>query len=148
MSPRLTLLFVCDQVESHALFISAFSAAGFQLLIVPHTEDAKTLLSSFSVDAIAVWDDSIRARRPNSSELKLASAGTPVILFRSREQAGPHPPGIDSICHVDFGDEILVRAAAVFFRQSLVASHSHDVAVMPDKSVRRLVLGRESQIAV
>jgi hypothetical protein len=148
MSPRLTLLFVCDPVASRALFISSFSAAGFQVLVVPHTEDAKTLLASFSVDAIAVWDDGIRARRPNGSELRLASAGAPIILFRDREQAGPHPLGIDSVCHVDSDDEILVRAAAVFFRQSLVASHSHDVAVMPDKSVRRRLPDSETQIAV
>jgi len=144
----LTLLFLCDQVEAHPLFISAFSAAGFQLLVMQHTEEAKTLLSHISVDAVAVWDNGIRDHSPLGGDLKVVAGRTPIILFSDANNHQPTPHGIDSVCRVDTKDEILLHAAAIFFRQSLTASRSRELMKMPENRMRRFVPGAGTRVAV
>jgi hypothetical protein len=148
MSSRLTLLFLCHQVESHSLLLSAFSTASFQLLVAQNTEDAKSLLSRSAVDAIVIWDDGMHQDLLNTSGLKMLAANTPIFLFRNQDHRAPRPLGIDSICHVDSKDEILVHAAASFFRQSLIASHRCELVVMPEKTVRNPATRRDAQVAV
>jgi hypothetical protein len=146
MSPRLTLLFLCNRVDSNAVFIPAFISAGFHLLIARHTEEAKTLLSSLEVDAIFIWHEGVSHLA--GAELKLVTDHTPVILLRDQGQGEQRPPGVDSVCQLDPRDEVLAFAVAVFFRQSLGASRSNALAVMPDKKARLARRDGDAKLAV
>lgn len=119
MSARLTLLLLCDQVDTYANFISALLGAGFQLLIGRTPEDAKELLSRLSADMVMIRHDGVYDGSLVGAELKLIAPQTPIILITDGTQALGPQVGIDSICHCDPKDDTLARGVATFFRMTL-----------------------------
>ncbi|MGC2111233.1 MAG: hypothetical protein WA655_17090 [Candidatus Korobacteraceae bacterium] len=119
MSARLTLLLLCDQVDTYAVFISALLAAGFQLLVGRTPEDAKELLAQVSADIVMILHDGVCDGSLVGAELKLIAPQTPIILITDGWLAPGPQLGIDSICHADPRDETLARGVATFFRMTL-----------------------------
>lgn len=119
MSARLTLLLLCDQVDTYANFISALLGAGFQLLVGRTSEDAKELLAHVSADIVMILHEGVCDGSLVGAELKLIAPQTPIILITDGRHALGPQLGIDSICHADLRDETLARGVATFFRMTL-----------------------------
>jgi len=119
MSARLTLLLLCDQVDTYAYLISALLAAGFQLLVGRTPEDAKELLAHVPADLVMIRHDGVHDGSLVGAELKLIAPKTPILLLTSDSHPLGPQLGIDSICHVDPSDEALARGVANFFRMVL-----------------------------
>jgi hypothetical protein len=118
MSPRLTLLLLCESGEPYSVFISALMAAGFDVLVARTAGQATKFLSRTAVDVIMILRDDPGRDKGLGCELKrMAPAAQVLWLGRSGQQS--QPSGIDALCNADVGDEVVARAVAVFFRQWL-----------------------------
>ncbi|HUI84467.1 MAG TPA: hypothetical protein VL240_09595 [Candidatus Binatia bacterium] len=126
MRPRLTLLFLCDRSEHHALFLSALVAAEFEPVLAHRTEQAKRYLSSHAVDAIVIYHPGLDDIAPVTGTLKRTAPSTPILRLNHRGE-GPQP-GIDATFFADLQDEVLTRAVALFLRQSLAGASPQRVA--------------------
>jgi len=144
MSARLTLLLLCDPSELPSLFLAALAAADFQLLFAQHVEHATSILSSLIVDAILIGLGSALG----AAELKRAAPRTPTILLSSESRALDAQGGIDSVCRADLKDEVVARAVAVFFRQSLLLGRPQKNALLPREKRDRIASGARQQVAI
>jgi Orn/Lys/Arg decarboxylase, N-terminal domain len=115
MSSRLTLLFVCDQSDVYSSLIDEFRAAEFQVLLARSLAQAKSTLLARSVCAIVLRHDGLCDDRALASSLKRMAPDIPVFLLTDQQQ--PLPADVDSIWRSAFGDPVITRGMAVFFRQ-------------------------------
>lgn len=140
MSQRLTLLFVCDHPELYTAFVSALISAGFQLLMAHNLQRAKKFLAQLNVDQIMVSHDGHGEGSALAEQLKRMAPQTPILLLA---QHGELPPGSRPVCFADFQDEVVARAVATFFRQSLTGSRLTGAG----RKVRSETSGKETGIS-
>ncbi len=126
MSPRLTLLLLCNDCEPYSLFISALVSAEFHVLIARGPVRARKFLQSLSVDAIMVLPSGKGAEAAAGGELKRLAPRVPVLMLGGAGEQ--RPAGIDALWHADLEDEVLASAAAIFFRQWLAPSRHASLA--------------------
>jgi len=112
MSSRLTLLFLCDQADSYAAFLSEFSSASFQVLIARNIAQAEAFLQRQNVDGIMLRHDCHRDDRPLADKIKHITPRIPIFLLTDLEQ--PKHANIDSVWRAELGDTVVARAMAVF----------------------------------
>ena len=145
MSARLTLLFLCDQIDTYSLFASALLAAGFHVLIEHTAEGAKRRLAHATADLVMIRHHDMSADSQLGVELKLLAPRTPIVLLAAESQpASPHP-GVDSVCHADTRDAVLAQAVAMFFRNT-VAKLLPQPSSYPREREAALVSSRERRV--
>jgi len=120
MDASLTLLFICDRPHTYETFISEFRSADFRVLIARNLTQAKATLLSGSVHAVVIRHDDGHDDRPLAAKLKRIAARLPVFLITNQAQLPQ--PNIDSVWRGDFGDEVVTRGMATFFRHLLKPS--------------------------
>lgn len=128
MSPRLTLLFVCNERELYPVLTAALESADFHLVVARDKDQANGILKQVVVDAVLIQQTESRSGRSICAALKRQIPRTPILLFADEDQQPEAYPGIYSILHADAHDEILTRAVAVFLRQSLDGSPDDQAA--------------------
>jgi hypothetical protein len=121
MITRLTLLFLCDQVESYARFIEEFRAAEFQVLVARSLAHAKAILLTRSVNAIVLGQDCTRRERDLATQLKRIAPAVPIFLLTNQEQS--RPVDVDSIWRLEMDDDVVTRGMAQFFRHLFHPCH-------------------------
>jgi len=120
MNSRLTLLFLCGEVQLYAGFISEFQSANIQMLIARNLAHAKSVLLNRPVDAIVLRHDGNQDDRPLAAHMKQITPCVPVFLLT--EEAQPPFADIDSVWRAETGDPVISRAMAIFFRHLLTGS--------------------------
>jgi hypothetical protein len=146
MSSKLTLLFLCNPSEQHALFVSALTAANFQLVVAHHEEQAKRLLSTRTVNAIVIHHSAIKRIGSLCESLKRVAPTTPILRIGDGFP-GPQP-GVDAVYRVDLQDEVLTHAVAIFLQQSLAKNRSRAAITVSSEEAELLAWGANSQVAI
>jgi len=111
-------MFVCDQAELYANFVTEFKWAGFQVLPARNLAHAKSLLLSRRIDGVVIRHDDQADDRTLAARLKRITPHVPVFLLTDREQPSLQSD-IESIWRGDFTDPLVARGMAMFFRQYL-----------------------------
>lgn len=133
MSPRLTLLFLCDQSPLYCGFISAFAAAGFHILLAGSVSHASKILDKRVVDAVIIRHDSQCDDRLAAVQFKRLLPRTPIVLITDQPQ--PRHDAIDSIWRAEIGDDVVIRAMAMFFKRYFRPTRfSHSGNVVSDSN--------------
>ena len=137
MSSRLTLLLICEGCERYPLLISALQSAEFDLITADTPETAMLALGQSSVDAMLIRPGGSSVNRPAYVALKRRAPRAPILLFDVGAQITEKGQGLYSVIHVNVQDDVLVRAVAVFLRESLLLAQSAHAAEMAARTAAR-----------
>ncbi len=136
MSPRLTLLLICEECERYPILISALQSAEFDLITTDKPETAMLLLGQSTVDAMLIHPGKNLAR-PAFVALKRRAPRAPILLFDVDDQSTEKGQGLYSVVHVNVQDDVLVHAVAIFLRESLMLSQSPRAAEMAGRTAAK-----------
>ncbi len=132
MSAPLTLLFLCECLNTCLRFRDCLEREGCHLLLATDRKKAaRTLLLPRAVDAVLIHNSTSVEGSAIASVLKLISPHTPMLLITGDWPSnGACPPGLDALCHT----RALSRRAArdiVRFARRFVEEKSTNLADGP-----------------
>ena len=134
MSAPLTLLFLCECLNTCLRFQDCLEREGCHLLLATDRKKAaEALLFPRAVDAVLIHNSTSVEGSVIASALKLISPHTPMLLITGEWPSnGACPPGLDALCHTP----TLSRRAArdiVRFARRFVEAKSMNLADGPQE---------------
>ena len=119
MSPRFTLLFICDSPAACSAFHDDLLDAGFRVLGTPDIESAVLCSYVEHVDRVLIYQDDVRLGTVIGCDMKPMFPGTPVVLISTGFETMAPSSGIDAICYSNSLDEETSQVIAMLFRNLL-----------------------------